>query len=242
MPKHFFFDVDKTLTPSRSPMLEDHRPLFAALCKKVDVIAVSGAKESQIRTQITSVFDGQYFVLAQSGNHVVDKSGTILWKEEMNETQVGAVTAFIEMIRAELNLRVKDENDLVENRGSQISYSLIGHHEDLAKKYAFDPDASLRLDILKRHAEDVRALERSGAEVKTGGTTTLDFFPLGKNKGRNIARFIEHLGWIREDCIYVGDALFPGGNDETVVGVIPTRPTRDHNDTFAYIAGIVERL
>lgn len=239
-PKHFFFDVDKTLTPSRSLMLEAHRSFFERLCNAYDVIAVSGAKESQIRAQIPSMFDGQYFILAQNGNHAVDKSGATLWKEELDDAQTKAITAFIETIRAELAIKVKDEQDLVENRGSQISYSLIGHHEDLEKKYAFDPGAKLRLDILERHAADVEKLKESGVEVKTGGTTTFDFFPWGKNKGYNVARLIEHCGWKKEECVYVGDALFPGGNDETVIGVIPTRAIQDHNETFAYIGSILQ--
>jgi len=242
MPKHFFFDVDKTLTPSRSLMLGNHQPFFGRLCKVANVSAVSGAQESQIRAQIPRAFDGEYFILAQNGNYCVDKSGSTLWKEVLNEAQLKAIMAFIEMARAELDLQVKDENDLIENRGAQVSYSLIGHHEDLEKKYSFDPDASLRLDVLKRHNADVAVLEKSGVEVKTGGTTTLDFFPLRKNKGYNIARFIKQYGWKKEDCIYVGDALFPGGNDETVIGVIPTRSVKDHNETFAYIEEVLQQL
>lgn len=235
MTKHFFFDVDKTLTPSRSLMLAEHQLLFSRLCEARDVVTVSGAQESQIRKQIPSSADGKYHILAQSGNHAIMKDGSILWKETLTDEQRSAILQFVDKIRAELALTVKDENDLVEDRGSQISYSLIGHHEDAEKKYAFDPDASLRLSILERHAGDVLSLKDSRVEVKTGGTTTLDFFAWGKNKGFNIARFIERTGWKKENCIYVGDALFPGGNDETVVGIIPTHPVNDHNETFAFI-------
>jgi phosphomannomutase len=239
MPTHFFFDVDKTLTPSRSLMEAAHQPIFERLCQKADVVAVSGAEESQIKKQIPRSFDGKYFTLAQSGNHALDKKGSVLWKEKLSDAEVTTILAFIEKIKTELNLPVKDENDLIENRGSQISYSLIGHNEDLEKKYAFDPDTALRLSILKQHAADIEALKENGIEVKTGGTTTLDFFRLGKNKGYNIARFIEKYGWKPQDCIYVGDALFPGGNDETVIGIIPTRGVKDHTETFAYLAEIL---
>lgn len=217
-------------------MLEKHRPLFERLCKERDVTAVSGAEELQIRAQIPDSFNGKYFVLAQNGNHCVDKNGSTLWKEDLSKAQQQAISTFIKKIQLELDLAVKDEKDLVEFRGAQISYSLIGHHEDLEKKYAFDPDAKLRLDILKRHTADVAELVKNGVEVKTGGTTTLDFFPLGKNKGYNIARLIEHFDWKSEDCLYLGDALFPGGNDETVIGIISTHPVKNHNETFDFIA------
>ena len=164
-PKHFFFDVDKTLTPSRSEMLAEHQPTFERLCSVADVAAVSGAKESQIRTQIPPKFNGKYFVLAQSGNHAIDKNGVTLWKEDLKEAEVQTILEFVEKIKTELNLAVKDENDLIENRGAQVSYSLIGHHESLERKYAFDPDATIRLDILKRHTADVEPLANAGIEV-----------------------------------------------------------------------------
>lgn len=220
-------------------MLDEHQSLFGRLCKERDMVAVSGAEESQIRTQIPHAFDGQYFILAQNGNHCVDKNGSTLWKKELDGSQTRAILTFIEKVRSELNLTVRDENDLLENRGAQISYSLIGHHEDLEKKNAFDPDALRRLDILKKHAEDVKELMINDVEVKTGGTTTLDFFPLGKNKGYNIAEFIKSLGWESQDCIYVGDALFPGGNDETVIGIIPTHPVKDFHETYEYLESVL---
>ncbi len=240
MPKHFFFDVDKTLTPSRSLMLEEHQLIFGRLCKAANVVAVSGAQESQIRAQIPHAFDGLYFVLAQNGNHAIDKNGSTLWREELRDSEIKAIMEFIKKIRAELDLQVKDENDLIENRGSQISYSLIGHHEDLEKKSAFDPDASLRRSILERHSTDLEKLKENKVEVKIGGTTTLDFFSWGKNKGFNIARFIEKYGWKKEDCIYIGDALFPGGNDEMVIGIIPTRSVKDYHETYAYLKSILK--
>ena len=75
--------------------------------------------------------------------------------------------------------------------------------------------------------------------MRTGGTTTLDFTLKGKHKGFNIARFIEKMGWKKEDCVYVGDALFPGGNDETVIGVIPTKAIHDYHETYAYLASVL---
>ena len=43
------------------------------------------------------------------------------------------------------------------------------------------------------------------------------------------------MGWNKEECLYVGDALFPGGNDAVVVGVVPTHQIKDPDDTFRFI-------
>ncbi|PIR84023.1 hypothetical protein COU18_01280 [Candidatus Kaiserbacteria bacterium CG10_big_fil_rev_8_21_14_0_10_51_14] len=235
MPKHFFFDLDGTLTRSRTLMAAAHQELFDKLCREKNVVVITGGQLSQIRKQIPSRFDGMYIVLSQSGNHAIEKNGEILWSERFTQEQKDGILALIRKIHDDVRLPVKDENDLVEDRGSQISYSLIGHHEDVSKKEAFDPGAQKRLAILAKHAEGVEELRKTGADVRPGGTTTFDFTIAGKHKGFNIRRLIEKKDWKKEDCVYVGDALFPGGNDETVIGVIPTHAVRDPNETFDFV-------
>ena len=134
---------------------------------------------------------------------------------------------------------MRDENDLVEDRGSQVSYSLIGHHEDKDRKEAFDPSHAKRHALLRDLAEDVRILaEQYAVEIRSGGTTVLDIFQLGKNKGFNVAEYLKVHGWQKEDCIYLGDALFPGGNDETVIGIIPTYAVPNYHETYIYLESI----
>ncbi len=224
---------------SRTEMAARHRPLFKELCEQRDVIVVSGAREEQVRRQIPGDLPGSiylgFYVLSQYGNHAYAKNAMILWKESFTSEQTAATLALIEIIKKELALTVSDASDLIEQRGSQISYSPIGHHEQLEKKYAFDPDGAMRRRVIGEHKVEVSKLNVLGVDVVPGGTTCFDFFLLGKNKGYNIARLIKHEKWDKVDCIYVGDALFPGGNDETVIGVIPTHPVKDPDETFAYV-------
>jgi phosphomannomutase len=235
MLKHLFFDLDDTLTPSRTAMRSEHIPLFIELCKKKDVVVVSGAQESQMRKQIPSEASGLYYLLTQNGNRAIAKDGTILWSEQFTPTQEEAIYAFIKTVHDELALNIKDENNLVEHRGSQISYSLIGHDEDRAVKKAFDPDAAKRKAILAAHKSNVDQLRELGVEITAGGTTCLDIFLLGKNKGFHVPRLIESQGWSKEDSLYVGDALAPGRNDESVIGVIPTHAVANPDETFYFI-------
>ena len=239
MLKHVFFDLDNTLMLSRTVMAAGHQLLFKALCEKKDVIVVSGAQALHIETQIPGSIGAQFYVLGQTGNQALEKDGKIIWQESFTKEQSDATLAFIDIIKKELNLSVKDPHDLVELRGAQISYSPIGHHEDLQKKYNFDPEAQKRKQILNAHMSDVVHLNELGVDVVPGGTTCLDFFLRGKNKGYNVLRLIKKEGWLHEDCIYVGDALFPGGNDETVLGVIPTHAVKDPDETFAFVQSLL---
>lgn len=213
-------------------MSEGHVPIFQELCNSRDVIIVSGAQAKQMRAQLP---EARYFLLTQNGNHAIDRDGMVLWSETFSSDQIQAIDAFIDKIRAELNLAVADPNDLVEYRGSQVSYSLIGHHAPLEEKKAFDPSAQMRTRILAEHAEDVGALLRAGVEITAGGTTCFDMYLAGRNKGYNVSRLIEREGWLKDESIYVGDAIEKGRNDESVIGVLPTRSVSGPQDTFDFI-------
>lgn len=236
MTKHVFFDLDNTITRSRTEIAIEHKAIFERLCKERDVIIVSGAEEFQIRAQITPVFDGFYYILAQRGNHSVDKQGKTLWRETLSPEQLEVVHEFIEKIKRELSIEVRDENDLIEDRGSQVGYSILGHHEDVDKKEAYDPGSIRRIALIKQHADDLKRLRESGIAVEPGGSTSIDFFLAGKDKGYNITRLLKELSWSKEDCIYVGDELEPGRNDESVLGVIPTHAIKNPNEAFDFIA------
>lgn len=239
MPKHFFFDLDKTLTASRSPMEPSHQEIFDVLCGRADVAVVTGGTIGQIREQVTPRFDGRYFILAQSGNQAVLKDGTIAWDEKLNDAQARAVDGFIRLLRDHFNIPVRDENDLVENRGAQIAFSVIGFHEDIAKKYAFDPTETRRQEALEKFANERLELLAIGVEVVPAGTTNFSFIPAGNHKGFNVGRFVSYMDWKNDECLYIGDALFPGGNDESVNGVVPTRPVSNPHDTFSYLHDVL---
>ena len=239
MPKHVFFDLDNTLMLSRTFMTAEHAPLFKKLSEEKDVIVVSGAQASQIHAQIPESVGARFYILGQTGNQAIDKDGRMLWQEKFTDEQTRAIYNVIEIMKKEFDSAVKDPNDLIENRGSQISYSPIGHHEVLEKKYAFDPGDTKRLAVIARHKGEIEQLQKMGVDVVPGGTTCFDFFLAGRNKGFNIARFIEQKGWAKEHCVYVGDALFPGGNDATVIGTIATRAVKNPDETFEFVQTIL---
>jgi len=234
MPKHVFFDLDKTLTASRSPMTVAHQEIFEKLLQKRDVVVVSGGNEEQVRRQVTPRFDDRYYALSQSGNHAMDKSGSDLWKESLSNEQEALIEEVIDVLKKEFPPAL-DPASTIEHRGAQTSYSVTGFDAPIEAKYAFDPGDVKRSSALKSHPEEVAKLLAQGIEVTPAGTSSFNFILTGKHKGYNIERFIKKMNWAKNDCLYIGDALFQGGNDETVIGVIPTQPIKDHNETFSFI-------
>ena len=68
--------------------------------------------------------------------------------------------------------------------------------------------------------------------VKIGGSTSFDYIHKDRHKGTNVQKLIDLMNWSKDECIYFGDGLFPGGNDEAVIGVIETVLVEDHHDTY----------
>lgn len=195
------------------------RALLASLSQSL--VVVSGARAEQIQSQLDNL---PCYVLAQNGNHALHDVHE-LWRDILSEAETTEIMAHIASLPH--TCPVPDEQDLVEHRGAQISYSIYGHHAPVAEKERIDPDQSLRQRLLTEHP-----LLSEAIEVKIAGTTCLDYTKKGSTKGFNIARLVRNLGWDLATCLYFGDALFPGGNDESVVGVIDTEAVRDPKDTY----------
>lgn len=217
---HLFFDLDNTVTRSRSKITPELKEILSN--GKHDIIIVSGAICSQIAWQVDGV---PCYKLGQNGNHALTPDDAILWEERIGKDDEATIHAHIHSIPR--TWEVSDANDLVQDRGCQISYSLLGHNENLEKKEAFDPHGQIRKQLL----QDFPFVSDS-LDVRIGGTTCLDYTVKGKHKGFYVDRLIDQLDWKKEDCIYFGDMLFPGGNDESVIGVIKTQPVENPEDTI----------
>jgi len=79
--------------------------------------------------------------------------------------------------------------------------------------------------------------------VQLGGTTSIDITKPGIDKAYGIRKLEDTLGVAIDEMIYIGDALFPGGNDYPVkqAGVLSIR-VRDPNETKRVIEAIVACL
>ena len=150
MYKHIFFDLDNTLTRSRSKITPRMTRLLKKLSSKHDVIVVSGAEAKQIQFQLGPSLLRSYFIMGQNGNMCVTKAGESLWERKMSWMQKLQVLTYADRIISKKLIRYKNILDLVQDRGCQISYSIIGHGEEIDKKEKCDPKQELRLRILRK--------------------------------------------------------------------------------------------
>lgn len=220
--KHLFFDMDMTVAPARQPILEEMHSMLSSLPHSI--IIVSGQEVPKIEWQSNNL---ESIRLGQNGNHAVDTDGTELWNIPLSDEHQQEILNHIELLKSILDHEMREEWTPIENRGSQITFSPIGNTAPVDVKMSYDPDRKKRDSLLERIPFISEELI-----VKIGGSTSFDYIHKDRHKGSNVARLIEHKGWDKDECIYFGDGLFPGGNDEAVIGVIDTHPVNDHLHTY----------
>jgi hydroxymethylpyrimidine pyrophosphatase-like HAD family hydrolase len=108
----------------------------------------------------------------------------------------------------------------------------------LEEKKKWDPDFAKR----KRMKA---LLDKSIPEfsVRLGGTTSVDVTKQGIDKAYGIGKLRDILGVAISEMIFIGDALFPGGNDYPAkeAGVVSIQ-VRDPNETKRVIETIIACL
>jgi len=128
--------------------------------------------------------------------------------------------------------------EVIEDRGSQITFSALGQHAPLDAKKAWDPDFEKRGKI--KAVLDPLIPEFS---VRLGGATSIDITRHGIDKAYGIKKLREILGIPIADMIFVGDAIFPGGNDYPAkqAGVTSIK-VRDPDETKRVIETVIACL
>ena len=212
------FDLDGTLAPSKSPLEPDMADLLVKLLERKKVAIISGGGYPQFETQLLHSLPhgsdnySNLLLMPTSGTRLYAWKGA--WAEQYAEhlsqrEKEKIMTSLNSALKA--NGYVQPEKmygDAIEDRGSQITFSACGQNAPLELKAGWDPDRSKRQSIVLTLQPKIPEFD-----VRIGGTTSIDITKKGVNKAYGIRRLEEYLKMPLEDMVFVGDALFHGGND-----------------------------
>lgn len=229
-PKHIFFDLDGTLTKSKSFMSDDMCKAFVRLWEKKNVAIVSGGTVEQILKQVVNGALNKCYILGQSGNSTV-KDDKPLIVNHLGFSELHSILLHLEDLFVAQDIQVI-ERDRIEFRGGQVSYSFVGHNAPEQLKADFDPGGGKRTEMLVRTPFDNEKLK-----VRVGGTTCLDYYQYGKKE--NIQKLCRLLAWDLNDCLYFGDQLYEGGNDFDVTEIMNCVQVSGPESTLEYIKEMI---
>ncbi|HQM18869.1 MAG TPA: HAD-IIB family hydrolase [Candidatus Paceibacterota bacterium] len=219
------FDLDGTLAESKQPLDKEMAVLLKELLKHKKVIIISGGSFSQFEKQFLPYLEitedekdlySNLILLPTSGSlcyqfDVQKKDWQITNKEEMpkeiKEKIFSTIKDFIENNSYGIK-PYKEGDQVLEDRGTQITLSALGQNAPIEEKIKWDKDQEKRQAIKK-------ILESKLPEVSfsIGGATSIDVLPKGFDKAEGLKKFLEKEKMKKEDLFFIGDAIFPGGND-----------------------------
>ncbi|MFE9652668.1 HAD-IIB family hydrolase [Micromonospora sp. NPDC006431] len=242
------FDLDDTLAVSKSQIDRRMAELLGHLLTEVDVLIISGGRFEQFEAQVLAHLE--LTEEQRSRLHLMPTCGTryyrwrdgdwrLVYAEDLSEAdKIRIVAALTESAKALGLWEDRTWGDIIEDRGSQITFSALGQSAPPQEKYGWDPDGSK-----KKRLRDAVAEQLPDLEVRGGGSTSIDVTRKGVDKAYGMRKLLECLDLKHDNVLFVGDRLDHGGNDYPVKAMgIRCHAVTCWEETADYVQVLVDDL
>jgi phosphomannomutase len=236
------FDLDDTLAPSKSSLDPRMASLLADLLAVVPVCVISGGQFGQFESQLiaglptsaTPLFDRLHLLPTCGTQYYRYEGGR--WRQQYAENLTAAqkqhTLSVLESCAKQLGLwEANTWGPILEDRGSQITFSALGQDAPVDAKRAWDPTGAKK--------ESLRAMATPllpELEVRSGGSTSIDVTRKGIDKAYGMRKLAELTSIPLERMLFVGDRLDEGGNDYPVKATgVRTVAVTGWQDTAAFV-------
>lgn len=222
--KVIIFDLDGTLTESKSDIDEEMATLVRQLLETKQVAVIGGAKYDLFQSQFLAKLNASgeilknLFLFPTTASVFYKFNGNgweEVYKQEFSNEEKENILSAFEKTFEEIGYKhpSKIYGELIEDRGTQITFSALGQKAPLDLKTKWKEEnsdtKSEMTQVLQKHLPDM--------EVRAAGYTSIDVTRKGIDKEYGINQIKKHLNIVTEDILFVGDAFFAGGNDEAAL-------------------------
>ncbi|MFC7924952.1 HAD-IIB family hydrolase [Microbacterium laevaniformans] len=248
-PRLIAFDLDDTLAPSKSAIDPRIGELLLELATRVEVAIISGGQLQQFQSQVVERLPAadaatldrfhlmptcgtQYYRLEEGGVRTV-------YAHALTDDEKSRALAAVEEEARRLGLwEAEPWGDILEDRGSQITFSALGQTAPLEAKMAWDPTGEK-----KNALRDAVAARIPDLEVRSGGSTSVDITHRGIDKAYGMRKLAEVTGISLDDMLFVGDRLDEHGNDYPVLAMgVTCQAVEGWEHTSAYLTELIPTL
>jgi phosphomannomutase len=240
------FDLDGTLAPSKAAPDAEMSALMHDLLGIVRVAVISGGDWEQFEAQLLAGLpeDGRLAnlsLLPTCGTQFFEYAAgwNKLYSEDLTTDEKTKIISSLDKALGSNGFKSdKTWGEIIEDRGSQVTLSALGQQAPLEEKERWDPDFAKRKKV--KATLDTLIPEFS---VRIGGATSIDVTKPGIDKAYGIRKLRDVLGIPISEMIFIGDALFPGGNDYPAeqAGVVSI-PVRGPSETKIVIRAVAACL
>lgn len=246
MKKLVVFDLDGTLAKSKSTISKEMVNMLNSLLVHAKVAIISGADWPQFKKQVLAKMEEtkqlkNLSILPTCGTkfYSYKKSWMKVYAENFTKSQSEKIKKALKFAIDQSNLAFgKTWGEQIEDRGSQITFSALGQKAPLSAKKDWDPDFKKRKKIKSKLDKRLKDFD-----VNLGGSTSIDITKKGADKAYGIEKLKATFKLKTSEIIFIGDALFPGGNDFPAKKAgVDCIQVRDPKETKAVIETIVACL
>jgi phosphomannomutase len=233
------FDLDDTLAESKCQISDEMAKALNALLQTHSVCVITGGNETQIMQQVVSKIEPENYrrlhLMPTCGTRyirLINNQWTELYSKKLSDDESRRAIRTLE--GAAKSLGLWEENpygDIIENRGSQITFSALGQKAPVELKKAWDPTGKKK-NLMRNYVAQLLP----DLEVRSGGSTSLDITVKGVDKAFGIRNLIDASGLSIGEILFVGDRLDPTGNDYPVKAMgVACRAVSSPDDTLKVI-------
>jgi len=216
MKKLIIFDLDGTIADSKSPIDKEMAALLKNLIHIIKVAIISGGDWFQFQRQVIKRLpENTNFrnlsILPTCGTkfYGYKSNWEKLYADDLTKEEKEKIFRSLKNALTQSELTItKTWGEQIEDRKSQVTFSALGQQAPLEAKSMWDPDFEKRKRI--KSILDKLIPEFS---VRLGGTTSIDITKPGIDKAYGIEKLHDILKIDFTEMIFIGDAIFPGGND-----------------------------
>lgn len=219
------FDLDDTLAVTKQDIAPRIAELLKQLSKHYPIAIITGGTYGQIESTVTAKLDlsesdlERFYFLPTNGLQMYHyDAGTLGWihkkfVEDLSDEENEHISSVLCATAQELGYWVDNPTgDIIELRGTQVTYSALGQKASPESKFAWDPTYAKRL---KMHEMVSAALP--GYKVQINGNTSVDVTRPGYDKGYGLICLLKELDMHLSDVLYYGDQFQETGNDYPVL-------------------------
>jgi len=238
------FDLDGTLAPSKERPSESMCTTLCEALKFFNIAVISGASFEQFQSQLVAHLpcsDLSNLMLAPTNGSAIYSFQNGEWKclekSGLKDDEKEKIFTTIKDAMEEFGILENTTYGVqIEDRETQITFSGCGSTAPIYIKETWDPDASLRMKMSKYIKNEIPEFE-----VRVGGMTSIDITAKGYDKASAIEKIKKYLNIKTEEILFMGDALFPGGNDEPAKSTgVDTLQVTNPNETENKIKELIK--
>lgn len=236
-PKVAVFDLDETLAFTLQAPSPEITAGLVTLLARMPLCIMTGRRFQEVQREFLAPFaaspDAERFYLMTSGGSKGFRYEHGVWSElfshDLSQTQRDEIRRAIEETISETNVLegIPCYGERYVDKGTMLTFAMLGYPVPADAKRSWDPGNARRKKFWETLSPKLPAYD-----VYMGGLSAIDVTLKGVNKASGVRWLSEHLNVAPQDMLYVGDALFEGGNDAVVIPTgIQTRPVSGPPET-----------